>query len=398
MSGEVTLRFNPVSMYQIKPKNLQGSEDMRFLHLADLHLGWEPSFLGEKASQRGRERDGLLVRAVDFALDDRNNIHAVLIAGDLFETHRPSRAVLEPAIRQLQRLVRGGLFLLTVPGNHDEITYGDSVYRLEAGRWPGVLVQRPMPGEVARMEHAGRVYAFYSMAYHAGLTRTSPPLADFPRTQADRHIGVLHGTLGGEGGDRSLPISREAVAVSGYDCLALGHLHAHTARFWGGTLAVYAGASEAKNFFDPGTGLFVVVNLAGSPTVSTYTAGCRPCLTQEVDLSLCQDEAEVVATIQSLANQQAMFKVVLKGPTGFRVDVEKIQAQCAPLFYHLQINSDSVYIEFELLSRLAEEPTIHGYFIKNLLARLEETTDDEQREIVRRALLRGADSLAGGGH
>ena len=110
---------------------------MRILHLADLHLGWQPEFLGEKKDERARERDSLLARAADFALDAKNDINAVLIAGDLFETHRPPRPLVEMAIAQLQRLQRGGLFILTVPGNHDEITYHDSVYRAEGHRWPG---------------------------------------------------------------------------------------------------------------------------------------------------------------------------------------------------------------------------------------------------------------------
>jgi len=374
----------------------RGSENVRVLHLADLHLGWEPAFLGELAIQRARERDTLLERAVDFALDKQNNINAVLIAGDLFETHRPSRAVLEPALRQLQRLVRGGLFLLTVPGNHDEITYHDSVYRAEAGRWPGVLVQQPLLGEVARLEHDGLVYAFYSLSYTAGLTKTAPPLSEFPRGQADRHIGVLHGTLDRGTADRSMPISGEAVAASGYGCLALGHLHSHSARFLGETLAVYAGATEAKTFSDPGTGCFTVISLGERPAAFTYPANCRPCLTREVELNFCRDEAEVVSTIRSLANTDAMLRVVLKGQAEFRLDFEKIYAQCSSCFFHFQLDSEGVYIDFEHMRRLAEEPTILGLFVKSLLSRLDESADEEKREIARRALMRGVGFLSGG--
>lgn len=369
---------------------------MRILHLADLHLGWESLFLGELAEQRAKERDSLLERAVDFALDKRHEIDAVVIAGDLFETHRPSRAVLEASLRQLQRLVRGGHFLLTVPGNHDEITYHDSVYRAEAGRWPGVLVQRPLLGEVARLERDGQVYAFYSLAYHAGLTKTSPPLAEFPRGQADFHIGVLHGTVDRGTGDRSLPVSGEAVAASGYDCLALGHLHSHSARYLGGTLSVYAGACEAKTFSDPGTGCFTVVSLARNPAVVSYPAQCRPCLTKEIEVNCFRNEAELIAAVQRLADRQALLRVVLKGQTAFNMDIDKIQAQCSPCFYHLELDSESVYVDFEQLRRLSGEPTILGLFVKNLLSRLEEAAGEEEREIVRRALLRGVGSLAGG--
>jgi DNA repair exonuclease SbcCD nuclease subunit len=369
---------------------------VRLLHLADLHLGWKPEFLGELAAQRAGERDSLLERAVNFALDKRHEISAVLIAGDLFEAHRPPRAVLEPALRQLQRLVRGGVFLLTVPGNHDEITYHDSVYRAEAGRWPGVLVQRPSLGEVARLERDGQVYAFYSLAYHAGLTKTSPPLAEFPRGRADFHVGALHGTIDRGTGDRSLPISGDAIAASGYDCLALGHLHSYSARYLGGTLAVYAGACEAKTFSDPGTGCFTVISLPKPGDVVSYPAHCRPCLTKEVELNYCDNEADVISAVQRLADNQALLRVIFKGQATFNVDIDKIQAQCSSLFYHLELKSESLYVDFEKLRRLSGEPTILGLFVKNLLKRLEEAANEDEREIVRRALLRGEGTLSGG--
>lgn len=369
---------------------------MRLLHIADLHLGWEPVSLGEQAAQRARERDSLLERAVAFALDKRNEIRAVTIAGDLFETHSPSRALLEPALRQLQRLVQGGVFLLTVPGNHDEITYHDSVYRSEAARWPGVLVQRPSLGEAARMEYDGKIYAFYSLAYQAGLTKTSPPLAEFPRGQADYHVGVLHGTIDRGTADRSLPVSGEAVAGSGYDCLALGHLHSHSARFLGETFTVYAGASEAKSFSDPGTGCFTVISLRDRAAAVSYPADCRPCLTKEIELNFFRSESELIAAIQNLAERQAMLRVILKGQTAFSVNADKIHAQCSPGFYFLQLDSESVYIDFEHLRRLAGEPTILGLYVKNLLSRMDGAADEEQREVVRRALMRGVGSLGGG--
>ncbi len=57
----------------------------------------------------------------------------VIIAGDLFETHKPEPALVEEVVAQLERLERAGVAVVTVPGNHDEITYADSVYRVHAG-------------------------------------------------------------------------------------------------------------------------------------------------------------------------------------------------------------------------------------------------------------------------
>ncbi|WP_324667949.1 hypothetical protein [Geochorda subterranea] len=48
------------------------------------------------------------------------------------------------ALEQFRRLEAAGVRVVTVPGNHDEITCADSVYRERASEWPGLLVQSPV--------------------------------------------------------------------------------------------------------------------------------------------------------------------------------------------------------------------------------------------------------------
>lgn len=76
---------------------------IRCLHLADLHLGWMPSQLGGREEERGRERDQFLKKAVDLALTPASGIRLVIIAGDLFETHRPGPELVETVLRELRR-------------------------------------------------------------------------------------------------------------------------------------------------------------------------------------------------------------------------------------------------------------------------------------------------------
>ncbi|MEW6046680.1 MAG: hypothetical protein AB1609_09395 [Bacillota bacterium] len=123
----------------------------RLLQLADLHLGWAPGYMDEpRRAERRRRRDELLRRAV-----------------------------------------------VTVPGNHDEITYADSVYRERARDWPGVLVQNPVPEHVSTLSVAGIPVHVYSLAYTGGLTPTRSALARFPRIgEPGFHLGAFHGTLG----------------------------------------------------------------------------------------------------------------------------------------------------------------------------------------------------------
>ena len=223
---------------------------IRVLHLADLHLGWSPTFMGNLQEERQRERDDLLKRAVDYVLSEKGAIQMVIIAGDLFETHRPDPALEDAVVKDLRRLIDNGISVVTVPGNHDEISYHDSVYRRRAANWPGILVQNPYPERVANLEINNTPIYLYSLAYTGGLTKPIMDATNLPKSgdTPGVHIGIFHGSLDWDAGDRSLPLASDALATAGYDFVALGHIHKYQEKKKGKTFFLYPGAIEAKSF------------------------------------------------------------------------------------------------------------------------------------------------------
>ena len=407
-----------------------GAHTVRCLHLADLHIGWRPRDFGGKEEQRGRERDGLIKKAVDYALDRNAGIDLVLVAGDLFETHNPKPHLVEEVIRQLQRLCDAGVPVVTVPGNHDEITYTGSVYKMSAERWPGFLVTCPQPDLVARLDIRGTPVFIYSLAYTGGVTRTSPPVRDFPHTgEAGTHIGVFHGSLGWSGGDRSLPLDGEALGGAGYDYVALGHFHGFSLAALGKSgsrardggphdggpsssaplsgdpasarpKAVYCGMTEARGFSDPGTGFFVVASVGpGGAKVDRVDAGVRKCLTATVDLTGLAGLPELESRLCGIATQaglDAMLHVGLLGTAAFRFDAASLLASVGLLVYHLELSSDATFLAVEEIDQWATEPTIQGEFIRRMRRRLAEATDEHDRAILEKALSHGLRALEGG--
>jgi len=369
---------------------------IRILHLADLHLGWTPQFLGPRAERWQRERDRLLTRAVDRVLAG-GDIHMVIIAGDLFETHRPPPALVDEVLADLERLVQAGVALVTVPGNHDEITYHDSVYRQHGARWPGVLIRQPMPAHAATLTVHGVPVHVYGLAYTGGVTRTQPPIREFPRLEADGlHVAVFHGSLDWDAGERSLPLTSEGLAAAGYDYVALGHIHRHQVHRLGSTLAVYPGAIEGKGFHDPGVGCWTVAILgaAGPARVETEPVATRPVRVVELDVTPCLDVGAVEERIQAARDPEALVQIRLTGAAPAPLPAALWQERFQNDFYYLEIVDETAALDAAVLDAWAREPTVRGQFVRRMQEALA-AAEPAQRPVLVRALRYGLAALEG---
>ncbi len=371
----------------------------RVLHLADLHLGHRPDLPAPLQEEVCRERNGVLKAAVDLALDPRQEISVVLIAGDLFDYHQPEAPLVEETIRELGRLEGAGIRVVTVPGNHDEITYNDSVYRREARRWPGLLVTEPMPAKVATLNINGDACHLVAMAYTGGVSRVDGPLKDFPPAEGGGvTLAVFHGSLDWDGGERSLPLDGEDLAAAGYDYIALGHIHRGGQRRLGRGLAVYAGMVAGKGFADPGTSSWTIVTLGDGPArVEQVPAEVRPWQHVDLDVTAFQGPEELEAAIREALDPGALVQVRLTGSLAFVLDLEGLQARLGHLCSYLELVNDMEGWAPEILESIAAEPTIRGLFVRRLQEKLTGAAGPGEAEVVRRALFRGLLALKGGG-
>ncbi len=91
---------------------------MRFVHVADVHL--DTSFAGRSEAVRHRLREAsreAFRRAVDLAI--REEVHAFLVAGDLFDSDRLSLRTERFILEQILRLGDHGIAAVYATGNHD---------------------------------------------------------------------------------------------------------------------------------------------------------------------------------------------------------------------------------------------------------------------------------------
>jgi len=374
----------------------------RFLHLADLHLGWYPAFLPEAlAGRRQAHRDDTLRRAVDFALHPSSRIALVVIAGDLFDHFAPDGPLAGAVMGQLARLTRAGVAVVTVPGNHDEITYAKSIFRARGSEWPGLLVTNPAPGHTGTLTISGTPVHVYGVAYTGGVTDARQPMRAFPPRQGEGfHLAVFHGTLTESArlGERSLPLSPSALAAAGYDYVALGHVHEHRELRLGAAQAAYAGAVEGKGFDDPGCACWTVVDVTrGAVRLMTVAADTRPLETRTYDASSLSSPSALAAVIESWADPAACLRARIVGRPPFTFDAGEIAARLAPRFFHLNIEDATTALPPEQLAAWAGERTVLGEFVRRLQEQIAQTQGAEERDILEQALKTGVAALRSGG-
>jgi DNA repair exonuclease SbcCD nuclease subunit len=186
-----------------------GRADAVVLHVADRHLG---------STELAGEEEECFVRMIDLAIEQR--VDGVLIAGDLFDSARVPRSLVEWTAAQLARLDRDVVIL---PGNHDALG-SDSPYRLHpldemAAR---VRVITAVDGEeISLCDGRIRVWG-RPVVDHAPWFR---PLAGLPpRPDEGYAVVIAHGLVVEEVETvRGSPIYRSELDQVDWDYVALGH-------------------------------------------------------------------------------------------------------------------------------------------------------------------------------
>lgn len=180
-----------------------------------------------------------------------------LIAGDLFDYNRVHDDVVDFVYEQLARIACPTVVIV---GNHD--CWGDEhavMQRMDFTRAGHhiTLLDEVEGASVSFPELHATVWGRCMLEH----TLDNKPMAGTPARTADMwHIGMAHGLyVDYEETGRSSLITPSEVEASGFDYLALGHVHMHRQMRHGNTLACYPGVCLPYNPRQPG--LLTMVDL-----------------------------------------------------------------------------------------------------------------------------------------
>ena len=216
---------------------------MRFLHIADLHIGKRVNGM-----QLAEDQRHVLAQIVEIARE--RQVDAVLIAGDIYDKNSPSAEAVTILDWFLTELASLNVRILGVPGNHDSaerIAYAQELLAAQGVCFPPVfdggvacigltdehgpvnvwLLPFLRPGDVRRFFPDEQIGDDYAAALRAVLN--SCPIDTDQRNVAVSHQLVVAGGVGPDRADDEIKLGGvdavDASIFDAFDYVALGHVH-----------------------------------------------------------------------------------------------------------------------------------------------------------------------------
>lgn len=281
---------------------------MRFIHIADVHLGAVPDSDCPWCAIRGKEIWESFRKVIEIA--KREKIDLLLIAGDFF--HR------QPLLRELREV--NELFS-TIPetevvwmaGNHDYMRKNSAYRKMQwAENVHGFFSEKP---EVICLP--GINTWVYGLSYENREIRENLYQDIHPGQQPGHHILLAHG-----GDETHIPFKKED--FKGFDYVALGHIHKP------GILvedqAAYAGALEPLDRNDIGPHGFIYGEIEDRVRIQFVPAACRSYLKLELAIHSGTTQFGLERKVRDAIEQKGkenIYKIYISGYRNPDMDFQK---------------------------------------------------------------------------
>jgi exonuclease SbcD len=304
------------------------------LHLADLHIGMENyGRIDPTSGLHSRLQDYLdrLDEAIDYAL--AQEVHIVLVAGDIYKNRSPNPTHQREFARRIGRLRAANIPVFLLTGNHDisaSLGRAHSVEIFNTLAIEGITIADRL--KLHQIEtRAGKlnIIAIPWITHHRMLTQEDMRFASFSEREAkirqiietfiSNHMSLcdanaptvltMHGTIDGAqpGAERGMTlgndmiIPRSMLTLPGIDYVALGHIHKHQAHGVYPAM-VYPGSLDRVDFGErkDDKGCVLVQLEKGATRWEFHKLAARPFVSIEVDVRQSSDpQARVMKAIQN---------------------------------------------------------------------------------------------------
>jgi DNA repair exonuclease SbcCD nuclease subunit len=321
----------------------------RFIHTADWQIGKAFGRLPADAALELRtQRIKTVERIAEMA--HAKEVHAVLVAGDAFDTNEVADKTLVRTLEALKAFAGPWVFL---PGNHDAALSHSVWTRMREIGLPANVVIADTPVAINRWNGEAIVLPAPLRRRREGLDQTEWFDAA-PSPEGCRRIGLAHGSIAGRlpgAADAANEIPTDRAERAGLGYLALGDWHGAlqiAPRTW------YSGTPETDRHRNNDSGHVHLVELdswRAPERVATVRVGhyCWTKLEVEILDGTCTEVLRALSTIES-EHRRCVVVLEIAGAIGLseRRRLDRELKLWEARFHHLEIDD----------SRLYDDPTV----------------------------------------
>lgn len=365
-------------------------DGLRILHAGDFHIGATRSTLGNTRGMGRAEIKNTFFKVLDICRT--NSVDFLLIAGDLFDTPFPDADTVAEIIHAISQTP--DTIIAISPGNHDcacpgsvylSYTFPENVFIFTS-----FVEYFDFPEKNTRLYGAAFTDRFEKLPLLSGTTEINPDMIN---------LCVLHGDIVSSHSDSLYnPITPDTIKTSGFDYLALGHIHKRSdIQKCGNTFYAYCGCPDGKGFDEDGSrGAYLGTIGKDLCNMEYIELSSRKYLLEKTDITECQNSLEVSSKILGEIKQKYphdfgnnLYRIYLTGTLSTDVSLNTTQIESIlnqELSYaKVYDNTDTV---FSSIKAIAGESSLRGIFVQKMLE-MTENADSNDLDTYKKALKLG---------
>lgn len=350
---------------------------MRFIHIADVHLGATP----DSGMPWGDTREKEIWESFRNIISRCNEkkVDLLLIAGDLF--HR------QPLVRELKEVnycfsLLENTQVVLMAGNHDYISIRSNYSGFQWDSHVHMITR----DSIEKLEFPNIKTEVYGLSYRTRDITESLYDSVRPDNNDRFHILIAHG-----GDEKDIPMNRKRMMDAGFDYIALGHIH--KPEVISGKMA-YSGSLEPLDKNEIGKRGHILGEITEDVDRQTAISFVPSSLREYKRLDIMVDpdttNGSLVDQVREMIHQQGSQHIYSFRIRGLRdEDLHFDLAAVYTLGNVLEVKDETVPdYDFDVLYRENEDNLI-GLFIQKI------RDSKEQDEITRKALYYGMEALLG---
>ena len=345
---------------------------MRFLHMADMHF--DSPFIslankGNLSTDRRLEQRKVFKDIIEYV--NQNNIEYLFIAGDLYEQEYVKRSTIDYINKLFKTIPNTKIFI--TPGNHDPYI-NNSFYKQYD--WSSNVHIFSSELEIMEDENID----IYGYGFDDFYMKSKYPEIEI-KNKEKINILITHGSLdASQESERDYnPINSNNLKSMEFDYVALGHIHKKTYNDYQNQKIAYPGSPISLGFDELGERGVLIGNIQKAElNLEFLPIKSRSFEEKEIDITGVMSPEELIETINNGDfNDNNFYKIVLTGKRNFELNIYNI-LELLQIENIIKIK-DYTKASYDI-KEIAKQESLKGLFAKRILNKIEQETDENEKD------------------